>query len=76
MFEPERIIKPSDGVVVGNRSASEGLKSRAERNGDFYVTWGAGVFLDSAISPPILMSCSSHTEPCNELGTTGGVTSH
>ena len=34
------------------------------------------MFPDSAISPPILMSCSSHTEACNELGTTDGVTSH
>ena len=25
------------------------------------------LFLDSAISPPIFMSCSSHTEVCNEL---------
>ena len=24
----------------------------------------------TVISPPILMSCSSHTEPCNEFGTT------
>ena len=28
-MEPEGIIEPSDAVVVGNRSASEGLKSRA-----------------------------------------------
>ena len=33
-------------------------------------------FPDSAISPPILMSCSSHTEACNALGTTDGLTSH
>ena len=34
------------------------------------------LFPDSAISPPILMSCSSHTEACNALGTTDGATSH
>ena len=34
------------------------------------------VLPDSAISPPILMSCSSHTEVCNELETTDRVTSH
>ena len=28
-MEPEGIIEPSDAVVVGNRSASEGLKFRA-----------------------------------------------
>ena len=33
------------------------------------------MFPDSAISPTILMSCSSHTEACN-IGTTDGVTSH
>ena len=36
----------------------------------------AKLFPDSAISPPILLSCSSHTEACNALGTTDGVTSH
>ena len=34
------------------------------------------LFFDSAISPPIFMSCLSHTEACNALGTTDGVTSH
>ena len=27
-MEPEGIIEPLDAIVVGNRSASEGLKSR------------------------------------------------
>ena len=30
---------------------------------------------DSAISPSILTSCSSHTEACNALGATEGITS-
>ena len=34
------------------------------------------LFPDNAISPPILMSCSSHTEVWNAFGTTDGVTSH
>ena len=34
------------------------------------------LFPDSAISPPILISCSSHTEAFNVLGTTNGATSH
>ena len=38
--------------------------------------WWDGVFPDSGISPPILMSGSSHTEACNALGITDGVTSH
>ena len=33
------------------------------------------MFLDSAISPPVLTSCSSHTEACNALGATDGITS-
>ena len=49
-----------------------------EGEGVFFVCFflGGRVFPDSAISPPILMSCSSHTEACNALGTTDGVTSH
>ena len=72
----KRSLNPSDAVVVGNRSASEGLKSRANGVATSSVTGGVACFSDSAISPPILMSCSSHTEACNELGTTDGVTSH
>ena len=30
-MEPEGIIEPLDAIVDGNRSASEGLKSRANR---------------------------------------------
>ena len=30
-MEPEGIIEPLDAIVVGNRSASEGLKSRTKR---------------------------------------------
>ena len=37
--------------------------------------WWCGVFLDSAISPPIPTSCSSHTEACNALRATDGITS-
>ena len=44
-MEPEGIIEPLDAIVDGNRSASEGLKSRANGSGDFYVTGGAECFL-------------------------------
>ena len=46
------------------------------------VSWSVGtkvcVFMllpDSAISPPTLTSCSSHTEVCDALGATDGITS-
>ena len=38
-------FEPWDAIVDGNRSASEGLKSRANGSGDFYVTGGAACFL-------------------------------
>ena len=41
----------------------------------FLFSGARNLFLDSAISPPIPMSCSSHTQVCDELGTTDGVTS-
>ena len=68
----ETVGSVEDGQLW-NRKGS--LKSRA--NGVATSTLLVdGVFPDSAISPPILMSCSSHTEACNALGTTDGVTSH
>ena len=38
-------------------------------NGFSFFFW----FPDSAISPPILTSCSSHTEACNAFGATNGI---
>ena len=53
MVEPEGIIEPVDAIVVGNRIASEGLKSRTNEWRLLRHWWG-GVFPDSAFSPPIL----------------------
>ena len=44
-MEQEGIIESLDAIVDGNRSASEGLKSRASGGVDFYVTGGAACFL-------------------------------
>ena len=65
-MEPEGISELWDAIVDGNRSASEGWKASG--------VGGTTCFLTA--QSPILMSCSSHTEACNALGTTDGVTSH
>ena len=74
--EPEGIIEPSDVVVVGNLAARE-WRIRITMRTEWRLLrhWWCGVFLDSAISPPIPASCSSHTEACDALGATDGITS-
>ena len=63
--EPEGIIEPSGVVVVF--AAREKGQNHEPTERRFLRRWWSGVFLDSAISPPILSSCSSHTEACNAL---------
>ena len=65
VVEPEGIIELSGVVVVGTSRRERKLtERRLPRH------WWSGVFPDSAISPPILTNCSSHTEACNALGAT------
>ena len=53
--------------VPGEQGGRQGLFFLVD--GSFFYL-GVPLFPDSAISPPKLMSCSLHTEACNELGTT------
>ena len=60
-MEPEGIIEPWNAIVDGKSQRDcEGLKSRASgktaKSGRLSRHRWGGVFLDSAISPPILMS--------------------
>ena len=64
VVEPERIIEPSDVVVLELRSASEGSESRAN-----------GVATSTSLVARRVSCCSSHTEVCNALGATDGITS-
>ena len=75
VVEPEGIIEPSDVVVVLNFAARVNDQNHELTEWRLLRHWWSGVFLDSDISPPILTSCASHTEACNALGATDGMTS-
>ena len=75
VVEAEGIIETSGVVVVGTSQRERRIRITSSRNGDFHAAGESGVFLDSAISPPILTSCSSHTAACNAFGATNGITS-
>ena len=73
VVEPEGIIEPSDVEVVGT---SQRVKDQIHELTEWRLLrhWWSGVFPGSAISPPILTSCSSHTEACSTLGAADGIT--
>ncbi len=74
-MEPGGIIEFSDVVVVGNLAARVKDHSHDANGVSISTLLVARCVLDSAIPPPITTSCSSHTEACNEIGATDGITS-
>ena len=75
MLWNQKGIIDCDAVVVGTSSAQVKDQNHELTEWRLLRRWWGGVFPDSAISPPMLTSCSSHTEACNAIGPTDGTTS-